>query len=180
MSESQVRNLLKRYKPQVRDEGGSPEGVADHPDELLVSASLHILCKDIADILWKNFHGFAWAVAPNEEGGIIDILCLNFSEEWGFTIRTAEIQDDPKRKLAYRAGREILRRFHYPHTRFDPQLVNAVPRLPGGTAIPDLSDLPPSKMKAEAEAQLAIYEGRATFVTTADGEVYLHVTPRKS
>lgn len=177
--ESQLRGLLNRYKPRVRDEGGQPEGVAEHPDDLIaIDASLHILCKDIGDHLWKNYPGFAWAISPDKDGGIINIYCLNFSNQYGFTIRTAEIQDDPRRALADRAGRELLRRFRYPGIRFDAQLVNSVPRLPNGEAIPDVSDMPPSKMKAQAEAQLAIVEGRATFVTI-DGETFLHVTEKK-
>lgn len=178
-NESQIANLLHRFaKPQVRDEGGEAEGVAEHPDDLLVNASLHILCKDTADLLMKHYPGFLWAVSPDQRGGIINIYCLNFSGEWGYTIRLLELQEDPKRREVVRAGREILRRFHYPGTRFDPQAANNVPRLPSGEAIPDLSDMPASKMKDQAAAQLALAEGRATVVTIGN-ETFLHVTEKK-
>lgn len=177
--ESRVADLLHRFqKPQVRDTGGEAEGVAEHPDELLVNASLNILCKDTADLLVKHYPGFLWAVAPDERGGVLNIYCLNFSGEWGYTIRLLELQEDPKRREVIRAGGEILKRFRYPGTRFDPQAANNVKRLPNGEAIPDLSDMPASKNRAEAEAQLAIAEGRAT-VVTIDGETFLHVTEKK-
>lgn len=82
-----------------------------HPRQLKIHASLAILAKDIATILEKNFPGWAWAIEPDQEGMIINIKNLHLHDEWGYTIRTAEIHNDPKRRLAYTAGREILQRF---------------------------------------------------------------------
>lgn len=82
-----------------------------HPKDLQVHASLAILAKDVANILEKNFPGWAWAIEPDEFGQVINIKNLNLHDEWGYTIRTAEIHNDPRRRLAYVAGQEILNRF---------------------------------------------------------------------
>lgn len=65
----------------------------------------------MADILMNNFPDWPWAIEPDQNGGIINVFNLALHDQWGFTIRTEEIQNDPKRRLAYRAGREILELF---------------------------------------------------------------------
>jgi len=82
-----------------------------HPRQLEIHASLAILAKDIATILEKHFPGWAWAIEPDERGMVINIKNLHLHDEWGYTIRTVEIHNDPKRRLAYTAGWEILNRF---------------------------------------------------------------------
>lgn len=160
-----------------RDEGADPEGEVLHPADLVgLSASLHLLAKDIAGELMKSFPGFLWAIAPDQRGGIIDIFCLNFHDQWGYTIRIADIQDDPKRREALRAGAEILRRFRYPGTRYDAQLANNVPRDINGKAIPDLSDHKANRMTEKASIALAISQGRAKEVVGPDGQRMLRVT----
>lgn len=175
---SDLDALLNAFRrPAIRDAGADPEGVATHPDELLVNASLQILCKDSADLLVRHYPGFLWAVEPDERGGIINIYCLNFHDQWGYTIKTADLQMDPRRREVIRAGGELLRRFHYKGSRFNVQAANAVPRGIDGRAIPDVSDMPKSKRRAQAEAELALAEGRATVVTIGD-ETFLHVTQK--
>lgn len=176
---SNLAAVLKQFsRPHRRDEGGEYEGVAEHPDELMgLNASMHILCKDTADLLIKHYPGFLWAVEPDQRGGIINIKILNFHDQYGYTIRVLELQEDPKRREVVKAGAELLRRFHYPGTRYRTDLANGVPRGPDGRAIPDVSDMPPSKMKAQAEAELALAEGRGTVVKIGD-ETFLHVRPK--
>lgn len=179
MNPSQLkRALAAASKPAIRDAGGDPEGVADHPDQLIgLGAALHLLTKDVADELFKHYPGFLWAVAPDQRGQVIDVFCLNFSGSWGYTIKVKDIQDDPKRTAAIAAGREILRRFRYPGTRFDRDTANNVKRGPTGEAIPDLSDMPASKHKARAELELAEAEGRLR-VYEIDGKRYAEIIPK--
>lgn len=177
-----IESILNAFrKPSVRDEGGDPEGIATHPDELIgLNASMHILCKDVADILHKQYNGFLWAVMPDQRGGMIDILCLNFHDQYGYSIRVVEIQDSPQalRRIVTRGGGELLRRFRYPGTRYDMKLANNVPRDLAGKAIPDISDWKRSKARDQAEAELAVAEGRATVVQIG-AETFLHVKTTK-
>lgn len=89
--------------------------LSDHlitdPRKIKAHASLIILSKDVAEILVTNFPGWLWAVQPDQDGMVINIFNHHLHDEWGYTIRTVEIHNDPKRRLAYTAGREILTRF---------------------------------------------------------------------
>lgn len=168
--------LEAHSKPAVRDTGADPEGVAQHPDELLgLHASLHILCKDTADLLVKHYPGFLWAVQPDQRGQIINILCLNFHDQFAYTIKVAHLDVDPQRREVIKAGSELLRRFRYPGTRFDLATANNVPRDAAGKAIPDLSDMPASRNKTNAEIALAYAEGRAQVLPGADGSSILQI-----
>lgn len=173
---NRLTTALRRYlAPTVRDQGAEPEGIANHPDELVgLHASLHILCKDVADTLVRHYPGFLWSVAPDQRGQIINIYCLNFHDEYGYTIRTAELDVDPRRRLVIKAGQELLRRFRYPGVRYDAATANAVPRDYKGRAIPDLSDMKSSRRRDQSEADLALAEGRAT-ILQLDGETILRV-----
>lgn len=176
LADNLISALHARQKPAIRDQGADPEGVAQHPDQLIgLHASLHILCKDVADLLVKHYPGFLWAVQPDQRGGIINVLCLNFHDQWGYTLKTEHLQVDPSRREVVRAGAELLRRFRYPGTRYDMATANAVPRGPDGRAIPDLSDMAPSKAKTQSIIDLAIAEGRADKLVLADGTELLQV-----
>ncbi len=163
----------------IRDEGASPEGVVDNPNDLLVSASTEILVRDIIDSLLKRYPGFIWAIQPDERGGIFNIFCTNFSSKWGYTIKIADIQHDAKRVEAMRAGGEILRRFGYPADKYDLSLDRAyVRRRPGSNeAIPNLTGVKSANVKqqTQAEVELAIVEGRAEVVTRPDGTQVIQV-----
>lgn len=164
-------------RPQARD-GGAVEGVANHANELVgLNASLHILVKDTADMLVRHYPGFLWAVQPDPQGGIINITCLNFHTEYGYTIKLLALQADPKMREVIKAGAEILRRFHYPGTRFDMETANNVPRDAKGQGIPDLSDFRSSRRKDHAAVELAMAEGRATIVDI-NGETLVQVKDR--
>jgi len=97
---------MKNRKP----EHSLSDELITHPGLLKVHASLAILTKDIGEILTKKFPGWAWAVRPDQTGMVIDVMNLHLHDEWAYTIRTAEIHNDPRRRLAEVAGREILQR----------------------------------------------------------------------
>lgn len=170
--------LARHLKPRVRDAGAQAEGVANSPDELVgLHGSMHILCKDTADLLVRHYPGFLWAVQPDIEARVINIYCLNFHDSWGYTIKVSQLDMDPDRREVVRAGAELLRRFRYPGTKFDMDAANNVPRGPDGKAIPDLSDFAPSRKKAQSEAELAIAEGRGEIIDL-NGERLLAVKPK--
>lgn len=101
----------RRKKAAAKTEKSLSDEVISDPRQLKVHASLAIVTKDIGEILDKQFPGWAWVVSPDQQGQIINVFNLHLHDEWGFTIRTVEIHNDPRRRLAYRAGREILERF---------------------------------------------------------------------
>src|ERR1700754_1278538 len=96
------------------DPNGEPEGfVADHNDLDGLHASTHILVKDIADALTKQFPGFRWAIQPSEFGKVFNIFNLDFHARYGYRIRYEDIMNDPKRREALKAGAGILKRLGY-------------------------------------------------------------------
>lgn len=109
-----------------------------HPRQLKVHGSLAILAKDIADILQKNFPGWLWVIEPDQQGQVINIFNHHLHDRWGYTIRTTEIHNDPKRRLAYTAGREILQRFGLEPRGLGPQaaLYHSLKRDHHGKIVP--------------------------------------------
>jgi hypothetical protein len=159
-----------RNRNGYRDTNGSPEGTVFNPNDLVgISASTHILVKDMADLLTKRYPGFRWAIQPNEVGGVFNIFCLDFHSVWGYVIRYDDVMNDPKRREAIKAGREILRRFRYRLDRFNPQEMALVPRDLQGQAIPDVSDLKRSRFTKQAELNHMIATGKARVVAAARG-----------
>jgi hypothetical protein len=156
-----------------RDVGAEPEGIIHDPRDLDSSyhSSTQILCKDIADLLTKHYSGWLWAVQPNASGQIINVFCLNLHSMYGYTIRMADIMDDPRRKEALRAGGEILSRFGMPH-RFDAAALAAAPRDMAGNCIPDISDFKSKKRRREAEIARKLATGE-WMIVEADGHRYL-------
>lgn len=161
----------------IRDEGAAPEGVVARPDQLLITAATRVLVKDCMDQITRRFPGFLWAIQPDERGGVINLFCRNFHATWGYTIRTRDVQDDPKRTEAIKGAMELLRRFRYPvdtarrggQVCFNAELAAAVPRDGTGMAIPDITDIADKRRKLTAEVELALATGRAEIVVGADG-----------
>lgn len=108
------------------------------PRQLEIHASLRILVKDIAAILEKHFPEWMWMIEPDQKGQVINIFNNHLHNEWGYTIRTIEIHNDPKRRLAYRAGREILERFGMEPRGIRPQIgtLEKAPRDSHGRVMP--------------------------------------------
>lgn len=152
-----------------RDPNGEPEGYVDHPADLEVKAGTAILVKDMMALLDKHYPGFRWAIQPSEFGGMFNVFCLDFSARWGFRIRMLEIINDPHRKLAIRAGEEILRRFGYPGNVYRPHLMAGIKRNRKGEAIPDVSDFKRTRHTTAAELDKALVEGRAQVIGQHNG-----------
>lgn len=106
---------VARKDAPVRDDGADPEGLVRDSQQLLVSASTHILVKDTAAKIHGAYPGWRWAIQPDERGKVFNIFNLDFHDEFGYTIKYTDIQDDPQRKEAIRAAGEILERFGYTH-----------------------------------------------------------------
>lgn len=155
-----------RVGDNKKDPEGQAEGFISDPAKLEVSAATFTLVKDVAAKLTQHMPGFHWAIQPSEIGGVLNVFCLDFSNRWGYRIKYEDIQDDPKRKQAIRAGREILKRFHYPGIRYDAQMMARVPRNITGEAIPDLSDQKDSRFKKRALVELALSQGKARIIGT--------------
>lgn len=165
-----IKRITRNHAPGKRDPIGEPEGVIRRPDQFDQSyhGSTIIICKDIADILTKRWPGYQWAVQPNERGRVIDVFNLHCHTEFAYTIRMNDIMHDPSRRVAYRAGAEILKRFNMPE-RFDPAAVATAPRDLKGQMIPDISDMPNSKMKRDAEIARKLATGEWSIVETPEG-----------
>ena len=122
------------------DKEEAPDYVID-PNQLVgTSGTLVNLVADIADRLEHHYPGWMWAVQPFEFGGIIKIFSLRLSGEYGFTMKVADIQDDPNRKLAMEAGGEILERFNMPRVPYRRELTRYRLRDLSGNLVPDITD----------------------------------------
>lgn len=158
----------------VKDKGADAEGVVTHPDQLSAHnhASTVILVKDIADILVKRYPDWAWAVQPDERGQVINIYNLHCHTEYAYTIRMDDIMYDPRRREAYKAGHDILRRFRQPD-RMNPEKLAESPRDAKGMLIPDISDFPASKERDNAHVAMMLATKEWEIVETAEGHRYL-------
>lgn len=162
VKEQGIGNSLNGHDPN-----GEPEGIVDdHQSLVRLHASTHILVKDIADILTKRMPGFRWAIQPSEFGKIFNIFCLDFSGRYGYRIKYTDIMNDPKRREAVKAGREILRRFRYPGTIYKPEWMMQLKRNAQGEAIPDISDFKTDRFKLRVEIEQAIADGTGHVVGT--------------
>ena len=143
-----------------KDPHGDAEGVVHHPDQLSKHnhSSTVILVKEIADILTKQYPDYAWAVQPDERGEIINIFNLHCHSSLGYTIRIDDIIHDMRRKLAYRAGGEILERFRLSR-KMDREEIKHAPRDVHGMMIPTLDDKAASRLKDNAEYALKLATG---------------------
>jgi hypothetical protein len=147
------------------DEVGEAEGfITDHTQFNGLSASTHILVKDIADILTKRYPGFRWAIQPSEFGKVFNIFCLDFHGRYGYVLKYSDIMNDPKRRYVLKAGKEILLRFGYKGDIYRPELMAEVKRNAQGEGIPNLSDKKNSRFKQRTEIEMALATGNARVV----------------
>jgi hypothetical protein len=170
-----------RTRKGYRDPNGSPEGTVYDPNQLVgIHASTHILVKDMADLLTKRYPGFRWAIQPNEQGQVFNIFCLDFHGIWGYVIKYTDVMNDPKRREAIKAGREILRRFRYRLDRYDLQEMALIPRDMQGQAIPDVSGLKRSRFTKQAELNHLLATGKARVVGAAKGGHIIEVVESRA
>jgi hypothetical protein len=170
--ENNVGASLRGHDPH-----GEPQGIVDDHGALIgLSASTHILVKDIADLLTRRMPGFHWAVQPSERGKVFNIFCLDFSGRYGYRIKYADIQHDPKRREVLKGGQEILRRFRYPGYTYKAELMAAIVRKPNGEAIPDVTDQERSRFRDQAAVDYAMASGHATISTDAQGRTIVGIT----
>jgi hypothetical protein len=165
-----LNRIARTVASGIKDQGADAEGEVHHPAQLdrYNHASTVILVKDIADILVKQYPGWAWAVQPDERGGVINIFNLHCHTEMGFTIRMDDIADDPQHKWAYRAGGELLERFRMP-TKLDTGALKEAPRDSRGMLIPNLTDFEESRLKRNAEVAYKLATGEWSIVETENG-----------
>lgn len=162
-----VKAMMEQAPRRPKDPDGEPEGFVTKPSDLEgLSASTMLLTKDLADVLTRAMPGFRWAIQPSEFGKVFNVFCLDFSERWGYRIKFTDVQDDPKRKEALKAGRELLARFRYPGVRYDPKAMASLPRNARGEAIPDVSDLPATRFTKRVDVERALAEGKARVIGT--------------
>lgn len=155
-----------------------PDYVMDPADLLGINGSLAIIVKESADILEKEFPGWLWTINPDQDAGVLYIYSLRLSGSWGYTIKIADIQDDPQYKEALMAGGEILERFGCKRGPYDrDQLLGKVRDLTGGF-IPDNTDKTSAEQKRIRDRMVsqAYNDGKIDFktqdTTQEDGTVH--------
>lgn len=102
-----------------------------------ISASGMILVKNVAETLLRHYPGHLWAVNINEEGGVITVMNLALSGNWGFLLKLSTVQNDPDLKSVMRAGGELLERYRLRRGRYEPGAVGDLKRDIRGNAIAD-------------------------------------------
>jgi hypothetical protein len=102
----------------VRDRGAEPEGYTTSVAALRCRASTVLLVKRCGDILETNFPGWAWAISPDERGGVITIRSMRLDARYGYLLHIAKIQDDVQLKAVLRAGGELLERAGVPRGKY--------------------------------------------------------------
>lgn len=152
------------------DEFGDPDGTVDHPNDLVCHASLVLLTKDAANLLERHYPGgWAWALNPDEAGGIINIRSLRLSGSHGYTLKLKDIQCDPNLRAVIRAGGELIERFGYRAGPFNLQHYLAGPRH-FGRPLADVSDMATKRRRdyRTHNLQRAVESGQARILTDVD------------
>lgn len=151
------------------------------PGQFDVSGPLEILAKDCGEILEKKYPGWWWCINPDEVGGIMYIYALRLSGEWGYTIKIADIQDDPKRAEALMAGGEILERYSLPRGPYKRELLLTKMKDLRGNFIPDITDRHSKAQKKQRDRDFsaAVRENKARVVrrdtVKEDGTVFREI-----
>jgi len=159
---------------------GESQYIVD-PSQLTVDGSLANLAKRCGEALEKRYPGWLWTINPDEVGGVIYIYSLRLSGEYGYTIKIADIQDDPQAKEAIMAGGEILERYQIRRGKYDRELLRGKMTDLRGNYIPDITDRLSADQKKirDREFSKAVQEGAAEVVTRdtpkADGTVYREI-----
>ena len=127
-----------------------------HPDQIRGGAAITVLCKQIGDTLETHYPGWLWLVVPDVEGGVLSILSLRLSGEWGYRFRTADISGDAKvaSQQIVRAAGEILERFRVPRGTYRYDAWVDAPKF-AGMCVPGLNDKPGLTRRRNRDAMLS-------------------------
>ncbi|MGH2904042.1 MAG: hypothetical protein ACRDK7_10725 [Solirubrobacteraceae bacterium] len=148
------------------DAAGDPEGLIGNAADLVCHASLVVLVKNAADLLERHYPGWCWLLGPDEAGGVLNIQALKLSGSWGYTLKLADIQDDPQLRKVVKVGGELIERFGYRAGPFNAEAYRHGPRYLGLPRA-DVSDLGKSDRRAYRTFGIrqAVETGRAGIVT---------------
>lgn len=138
----------------ARIDGGDPQGVVFHPDQLDEDANIIVWAKDIMDILHRFYPGWGWAIEPDPRGRVIKITCEAISHEWGYIINLMQtpIEDARVRQqVVLRAGGEYLERFGIRPGPATKEAYDRRYRYPWGATRADLSDKPACVQKLQRD-----------------------------
>ena len=154
------------------------------PNTLDVDASLANLTKRYGEALEKQYPGWLWMINPDQDGGVIYIYSLRLSGEWGYVLKTGEVENDAHGKAAIRAGGEILERFGIRRGKYKRKLLRGKITNLRGDYIPDITDKSSRQQKKRRDRDFtrAVMEGIATVETRdtvyADGKTYREIAVR--
>jgi hypothetical protein len=124
--------------------------------DLKCNASTILLVKRAADLLEKHYPGWAWAVQPDERGGVMNVFSLKLSGEWGWRFLLKDIQGDPKvadRRIVS-AGGEILERFGVPRSGYRYESWKGTVKDISGVARADITDKSRSVQRRQRDQAL--------------------------
>ena len=121
-------------------DGGQPEGYVRTAEQLQCSAATILLVKGIGDALERHYPGWAWAVQPDERGGVLNIFSLRLSGEWGYRFLLRDVQDDPTHAREIMAGGEIQVRFGVPRSGYSYEVWKLTRKDIAGLARADVTD----------------------------------------
>lgn len=152
-----------------------------NPNQLQVNASLANLTKRYGEALEKHYPGWMWMINPDQDGGVMYIYSLRISGEWGYTLKTGEVQNDAHEKHAIMAGGEILDRYNIPRGKYKRECLQGKMQDLRGNFIPDVTDrlsVEQKKIRDRRFAQ-AVQEGKAEVMhrdtQLEDGTIYREV-----
>lgn len=112
-----------------------------NPNALDSTANTILLVKRIGDTLEKHYPGWAWAVRPEQEHGMIYVNALKLHGSWGLTLRIIDVQCDVHLRTVMRLAGELLERFGVPRGRYRYNDWVALLKDAHGTALPtDVDD----------------------------------------
>jgi hypothetical protein len=125
-----------------------PDGLVD------VSCTLEVVCKDIGEALEKYYPGWLWSIAPNEDGGVINIYSLRLSGEEGYVMHISKVQGADRNKRAMEVGGHILERYGLPRMGYTPDLWKRVKKDILGAPMSDITDNSPRVQKQKRDRMI--------------------------
>ena len=138
------------------------------------------LCKDIMARLEVEYSNWFWAVRPSPDETVITIFSMRLSGEYGYTIHTKDIENDPNLLEAMRAGGEVLTRFRCPLRHHKPGDTLTLMKDIRGHFMPDLTDKDGKDQKKDRDRRFseAVNDGKVEIAhkdTVSNGEVTRHL-----